>query len=83
MDYAEKMGIQVSDTVDCYTLDEKNKRISWLDLDKFDNHTPEEEENRISRMRYFFIRITLAFRVLDMIRGWKTYKRYHFPFKRV
>lgn len=40
------MGIQVSDTVDCYTLDEKNKRISWLDLDKFDNHTPEEEENR-------------------------------------
>ena len=44
--YAEKMGIQVSDTVDCYTLDEKNKRISWLDLDKFDNHTPEEEENR-------------------------------------
>ena len=46
VDYAEKMGIQVSDTVDCYTLDEKNKRISWLDLDKFDNHTPEEEENR-------------------------------------
>ena len=53
-DFLKKLGFQVSETTDCYTLDEKNKRWLWdHDMEKQENHTPEDEENK--NFSYLFL----------------------------
>lgn len=53
-DFLKKLGFQVSETADCYTLDEKNKRWLWdHDMEKQENHTPEDEENK--NFSYLFL----------------------------
>lgn len=65
-DFLKKLGFQVSETADCYTLDEKNKRWLWdHDMEKQENHTPEDEENKNFPICFYFTRITLVFRLSE------------------